>query len=64
MTNTHSIINGVMMQDYQLQKDVVAKVLAEHEGMPGSLLPVLHGIQDALGYIPQAAVADIADAMN
>ncbi|MGR9046943.1 MAG: formate dehydrogenase subunit gamma [Gammaproteobacteria bacterium] len=52
------------MQDYQLQKDVVAKVLAEHEGMPGSLLPVLHGIQDALGYIPQAAVADIADAMN
>lgn len=64
MTGTHSIINGVMMQDYQLQKDVVAKVLAEHEGMPGSLLPVLHGIQDALGYIPQAAVADIADAMN
>lgn len=64
MTDTHLIINGVMMQDYQLQKDVVAKVLAEHEDMPGSLLPVLHGIQDALGYIPQAAVSDIADAMN
>ena len=53
-----------MMQDYHLQKNVVAKILAEHEAMPGNLLPVLHGIQDALGYIPQAAVADIAEALN
>ncbi len=53
-----------MMQDYHLQKNVVATILAEHESMPGNLLPVLHAIQDALGYIPNEAVADIADALN
>ena len=32
--------------------------------MPGNLLPILHGIQDTLGYIPQDAVADIAKSLN
>jgi formate dehydrogenase subunit gamma len=31
---------------------------------PGALLPVLHGIQDALGYIPPEAVPIIAHEMN
>lgn len=31
---------------------------------PGALLPILHGIQDALGYIPPESVADIAKAVN
>lgn len=52
------------MQDYQRQKSLVASVLAEHKAMPGNLLPVLHGIQNALGYIPSDAVVDIANALN
>jgi len=51
------------MQDYQNQKSTVLDILAAHQSMPGSLLPILHGIQDTLGYIPQAAVADIAKAL-
>lgn len=32
--------------------------------MPGALLPILHAIQDDLGYVPTEAVAPIATALN
>ncbi len=48
------------MQDYQNQKSTVMEILDAHKTMPGNLLPILHGIQDTLGYIPPAAVEDIA----
>ncbi|MEZ5520150.1 MAG: formate dehydrogenase subunit gamma [Dokdonella sp.] len=32
--------------------------------VPGALLPILHGIQDALGHVPPAAVPVIAHALN
>lgn len=31
---------------------------------PGALLPILHGIQDELGYVPPGAVPAIADILN
>ncbi|QEM82314.1 formate dehydrogenase subunit gamma [Halomonas binhaiensis] len=31
---------------------------------PGALLPILHAIQDRLGFIPEAAIAQIADALG
>ena len=31
---------------------------------PGALLPILHGIQDELGYIPASSVPLIADGLN
>ncbi|QTF94002.1 NAD(P)H-dependent oxidoreductase subunit E, partial [Halomonas sp. BM-2019] len=31
---------------------------------PGALLPILHAIQDRLGFIPEAAVPIIAEALN
>ena len=42
----------------------IARVLAERQHLAGALLPVLHGVQDALGFIPSAAVPTIADALN
>ena len=30
----------------------VRNVLERHAGEPGALLPILHDVQDALGYIP------------
>jgi len=53
-----------MMQDYQSQKTIVLDVINAHLDMPGNLLPILHGIQDTLGYIPQESVADIASSLN
>ena len=52
------------MQDYQSQKPIVLDVINAHLDMPGNLLPILHGIQDTLGYIPQESVADIASSLN
>jgi len=42
----------------------VARILAAHRDRPGVLLPVLHDIQDALGFIPPGAVPAIAGALN
>jgi formate dehydrogenase subunit gamma len=39
-------------------------ILAEHAGMDGPLLPILHAVQDAVGYISAAHVARIAQALN
>jgi formate dehydrogenase subunit gamma len=43
---------------------VVEAALGAHRGRPGALLPILHAIQDALGWIPPDAVALIAHDLN
>ena len=40
------------------------RILAELAGMDGSLLPILHAVQDTLGHISPAQVARIARALN
>lgn len=39
-------------------------LIARHKAMPGAMLPILHAIQGAVGYIPPEAVPLIADALN
>jgi NADH:ubiquinone oxidoreductase subunit E len=45
-------------------RQAVGRVLAERGQLDGPLLPVLHGVQDALGHVPEQAVAQIAQALN
>lgn len=45
-------------------RSAVAEVVAKLQDKPGALLPILHGIQDALGYIPPDSVPMIAKALN
>ena len=40
------------------------RILAEHAGIEGPLLPILHAVQDTVGYISPAHVAQIARALN
>ncbi|WP_269496103.1 NAD(P)H-dependent oxidoreductase subunit E [Castellaniella sp. S9] len=40
--------------------ELVRDILLRHAGQEGSLLPILHAVQDAIGYIPDAAVVQIA----
>lgn len=42
----------------------VVEVITRLRDQPGALLPVLHGIQDALGHVPEDAVPLIAHEMN
>jgi len=49
--------------DSPTQQTIVA-VVERLKDKPGALLPILHGVQDALGFIPPAAVPLIADGLN
>jgi formate dehydrogenase subunit gamma len=42
----------------------VLEVIGQLRELPGALLPVLHGVQDALGHVPAGAVALIASELN
>lgn len=42
----------------------VAPIIEAHRLQPGALLPILHEIQDALGFIPPEAVPQIARELN
>jgi formate dehydrogenase subunit gamma len=46
------------------QQAAIVDAIADCIDMPGAMLPLLHGIQHALGFIPPAAVPLIADALN
>jgi len=46
------------------RQQATTRALAEHGAAPGALLPVLHAIQDALGYIPDDALDRIASHLN
>lgn len=39
---------------------LVQHILAQHADQPGPLLPILHAVQDTLGYIPDTLVPQIA----
>jgi formate dehydrogenase subunit gamma len=42
----------------------VRALASERADEPGALLPILHAIQDELGYVPQAAVPIVASVLN
>mgnify|MGYP000125394430 FL=1 len=42
----------------------VGEILRAHEGMEGPLLPILHAIQAAYGYVPRDALPIIALGLN
>lgn len=39
-------------------------IVAEHKALEGPLLPILHAVQEAFGYVPQPAVPIIASELN
>ena len=45
-------------------EEIVEAALAPQRGRIGPLLPVLHAVQDKLGYVPPDAVPMIAEALN
>ncbi|HET6431827.1 formate dehydrogenase subunit gamma [Dyella sp.] len=42
----------------------VAAIVATWKDTPGALLPILHAVQDTVGYVPPASVPEIADRLN
>jgi formate dehydrogenase subunit gamma len=46
------------------ERAAVVKVCEELKAVAGPLIPILHGVQAALGYVPNDAVPVIANVMN
>lgn len=42
----------------------IEDAIKRHQNQPGALLPALHDIQDAIGYIPDEAVVALAQGFN
>jgi NADH:ubiquinone oxidoreductase subunit E len=42
----------------------IQNLVTAKKHLPGALLPILHDIQDAVGYVPEQAVGDIALQLN
>jgi formate dehydrogenase subunit gamma len=46
------------------QRSAVLAACAERKTLPGALLPILHAVQEALGYVPKDSVPLIARELN
>ena len=46
-----------------LQTEKIQTHIAQYKTMPGALLPLLHAIQDDLGFVPENAYLDISKAL-
>jgi len=47
-----------------LDADRVKAICAAHAGLEGPLLPILHAVQAAFGYVPAAAIPVVAHELN
>src|SRR5690349_1028216 len=45
-------------------QDDIRRLAEAHAADAGALLPILHAIQDRLGYVPERAVPIVADVLN
>ncbi len=44
--------------------ETVQNIVADLKDKPGALLPILHAVQNSLGYVPPESVPTIANALN
>jgi formate dehydrogenase subunit gamma len=40
------------------------EIIAQHKELDGATLPILHALQEAFGYVPEAAIPLVAQALN
>ena len=54
------MINTISTDTYEK----IQVLITQHKGMPGALLPLLHAIQDDLGYVPEDCYLPISKALS
>ena len=45
-------------------ESLVREIVDSHKDIDGAALPILHAVQEALGFVPEDAIPVIADALN
>jgi formate dehydrogenase subunit gamma len=59
-----SVPSGQAAAATSAQLAVVDAAIARLRALPGACLPILHAIQDELGFVPAAAIERIAEGLN
>jgi formate dehydrogenase subunit gamma len=54
----------IAMSNGSWNADEAAAIITREQHREGALLPILHALQNAFGYVPEAAVPMIAEALN
>lgn len=62
--NSHAMTRRSSPDVEELMSDMVHDEVESLKHRPGALLPILHAIQNRVGYIPTEAVSIIADALQ
>jgi len=55
------------LQDLETKQNLdvrLAALISEHQHMPGALMPLLHAIQDNIGYVPESSYSQIGKALS
>jgi NADH:ubiquinone oxidoreductase subunit E len=52
------------LSETETRRQTIQVLVATKKQMPGALLPILHDIQEAVGYVPAEAVSHIAQELN
>jgi formate dehydrogenase subunit gamma len=47
-----------------MSEALVRDIVATYRGQRGALLPILHAVQETLGYVPQEAIPVLAEELN
>jgi formate dehydrogenase subunit gamma len=57
--------NGVAVAEHETwSAERANKIISDHIGREGATLPILHALQNAFGFVPEAAVPMVATALN
>ena len=64
MATVPLILQAVRLQAAALQTEKIETHIAKHTTMPGALLPLLHAIQDDIGYVPEDSYLLISKALS
>ena len=52
------------MSNASWDADLASEIIGRHAGTPGALLPILHALQKAFGFIAEEAIPVVAAALN
>lgn len=64
LNRSKSELSEYEMSEQHWSHETVHRIVVGLKDKPGALLPILHGIQDALGYVPPDSVSLIAGELN
>jgi len=54
------LLDSHLTQD---ENAAIATLIAQHQHRPGALMPLLHAIQDTIGFVPESAYSQISKAL-